>query len=379
MKYTLMHKSIPVADLTLDEKLGVIISVEKLYNPEHLPIGISYDKNITDYAKMTKWWTRRAIPASRSGLRHMLEELNVPVVHSLIKECYGLSLSDQYWIRPANSELKWSDINFFQHEFSEDIGNILFGGKADSGTYNLLSPDATSDGCLKKRWKIIDGKRYLIKGGSAPFYQEPLNEVIATRILERLKIRHVKYDLIWDNNQPYSICENFITQNSELVTAYQICETKQYDRSKSLYEHLLNCCDAQGITGMVESIDGMLTLDYLIANPDRHLGNFGVIRNAETLEWLHPAPLYDNGTSMWCDTVNTFINPEANTESITFRKHHKEQLEIVTNMEIYNPDALTGIEEEVEKILSESPYINEERRHFLCRALTRRVELLDEF
>ncbi len=34
----------------------------------------------------------------------------------------------------------------------------------------------------------------------------------------------------------------------------------------------------------------MIVLDYLIANEDRHLNNFGVIRNAETLEWLGFAP-----------------------------------------------------------------------------------------
>jgi len=84
----------------------------------------------------------------------------------LLRECYRLSLSDQYWICPENSGLTWEYINFFENPFSEDIGNILFGGKISDGKLaieqpNLISPDSTSDGQLKKRWKIIDGVRCL--------------------------------------------------------------------------------------------------------------------------------------------------------------------------------------------------------------------------
>ena len=373
-----MHKSIPVAELTLDDKLGVILSVEDLYDPAHLPVGISITEEMPDYAQMTKWWSRRSIPASRSGLRQLLEELNVPVVHTLVKECFGLSLSDQYWIKPENSSLIWDDINFFQNEFSEDIGNLLFGGKADNGNQNLISPDATSDGCLKKRWKIIEGKRCLVKGGSSPFYQEPLNEVIASEILKKLSISHVCYRVFWDLNLPYSICEDFITPDTELVTAFQICETKPFNSENDIFDHYLECCNSLGIPGITDSLDQMMTLDFLIANPDRHFGNFGAIRNANTLEWLGSAPLYDNGTSLWCDTVNTFINPEANTESVTFRKYHKEQLDLVKSFNFFTAVALKGIDEAFKAILEDSPYINEERRRFLCQALMRRVELLNE-
>lgn len=39
----------------------------------------------------------------------------------------------------------------------------------------------------------------------------------------------------------------------------------------------------------------MIVLDYLIVNEDRHQNNFGVVRNAETLEYLGAAPIYDSG------------------------------------------------------------------------------------
>jgi len=41
------------------------------------------------------------------------------------------------------------------------------------------------DECLKKRWKIIEGKCCLVKTGSSPFMQHPFNEAVATMIAKR--------------------------------------------------------------------------------------------------------------------------------------------------------------------------------------------------
>ena len=115
--------------------------------------------------------------------------------------CFGLSLSDQYWICPEGSNLTWDSINFFENDFSEDIGDILFGENKKKDALDFSSPDNTSDGNLKKRWKIIDGKRCLIKGGSNPFRQQPFNEVIAAGLMERLDIPHVPYTVVWNKGR----------------------------------------------------------------------------------------------------------------------------------------------------------------------------------
>lgn len=94
----------------------------------------------------------------------------------------------------------------FDHDFSEDVGNLLFGYGEFSDNMSLISPDNTSDGQLIKKWKIADGKRVLIKGGSNPYQQEPLCEVIASGIAERLCIPHTKYTLLWEHEKPFSVC-----------------------------------------------------------------------------------------------------------------------------------------------------------------------------
>lgn len=236
----------------------------------------------------------RAIPASRDGIKEALLELNLSATQKLLNKSYGLSLSDQYWICPSGSELTWGDINFFKNSFSEDVGNVLF-GKGSSEAISLISPDNTSDGWLKKKWSILNGKRYLVKGGSGATRQEPYNEVIATKIMERLGVYHVPYSLLKQEDYPFSVCKNFITPKTELVTAWYVLNTRQKPKHVSVYQHYIDCCEALGINGIVQALDKMIVVDYLIANKDRHQNNFGVIRHAETLEWMGAAPVYDSG------------------------------------------------------------------------------------
>ena len=243
----------------------------------------------------------RSIPASRSGVREALETIGISDTKTLLIRCYGLSLSDQYWVRPANSDLTWERINFFTNDFSEDIGDILFGANKMSNAIDFSSPDNTSDGNLKKRWRIIDGKRCLIKGGSNPYRQQPLNEVIATKIMKRLGIPCIPYTLIWNKGAPYSVCSDFVDENTELVSARNIIRTQEQSDDITLYQHFVNCAEKLGIPGVVPFLDRMIVLDYIILNEDRHLNNFGAIRNAQTLEWQGMAPIFDSGNSLGCD------------------------------------------------------------------------------
>ena len=66
-------------------------------------------------------------------------------------KCFALSLSDQYWLNPAEQPLEWRKVNFYHNDFSEDVGNILFGQIPERDSIDLVSPCNTSDGWLKKR------------------------------------------------------------------------------------------------------------------------------------------------------------------------------------------------------------------------------------
>lgn len=373
-----MHKNIPVADLALDAASGVIISIGAVYEAAHAPVGVPAREGSMDRGSLNEWWRGRAIPASRSGIRAALSELGVSAPELLLEKCLGLSLSDQYWIRPAGSSLLWENVNFFDNPFSEDVGNILFGKEPGSAEISLMSPDNTSDGWLRKKWKIIDGKRCLIKGGSGAARQEPYNEALASRIMDRLDIPHVSYSLLLEEDYPYSVCEDFITPDTELISAWNIMKTAKKPNHVSVYRHYLDCCSRLGIGGAKDAVNRMLALDYLIVNEDRHLKNFGVVRRADTLEYIGAAPIYDSGTSLWFDRPLPMIHARAKAVCKPFKNSHDEQIRLVTDFSWLDFSALKGIDEELREIVRGSLFIDEARREALCQGLMDRLGMLEE-
>lgn len=379
LSYTLMHKNIPVVALEIDETNGIIYKTGKIYAAEHLPVGIRQLNGKPDKAELNEWWTDRSIPASRSGIREALESLHVYNTTALLTRCYGLSLSDQYWICPEGSGLAWKDVNFFSNDFSEDIGDILFGAREKGNAINFSSPDNTSDGNLKKRWKIIDGKRCLIKGGSNPYRQQPFNEVIATKIMERLGVECIPYSLIWNQGAPYSLCADFVDENTELIPAWRILKTQKRPNNVSLYQHLINCSEKLGIPDVIPFLDRMIVIDYLIINEDRHLNNFGALRNAETLEWIGMAPVYDSGSSLGYDKTASLMRDSDETICKPFKNHHYEQLKLVSSFDWIDFSALSDMGNIIKSVLSDeraAEYIDEKRISVICDLAERRAERL---
>lgn len=381
MKYFLMHKHVSVAELELDDVTGFIQRIDRVDTPEHLPIGVAIRHGQVDRAELNDWWTERSIPASRSGIREALEVLEISNTKMLLVRCFGLSLSDQYWIKPEGSMLTWEQINFFDNAFSDDIGDVLFGADRKANVLDFSSPDNTSDGNLKKRWKIIDGKRCLIKGGSNPFRQQPLNEVIASGIMERLQIPHVPYTLTWDQGVPYSVCADFITGETELVPAWRIIQTQKKSNAVSVYQHFVNCAQAMGIPEVIPFLDRMMVLDYIIANEDRHLNNFGAVRNAETLQWIGMAPIYDSGSSLGYDKVTAEIRSARNVTCKPFKKRHEEQLKLVTDFSWLDFDRLADVRELIVETLSSegaADYMDANRIRAIADAVEKRIAYVRE-
>jgi len=381
MKCMLMHKRIDVASLELDEITGFVLKISEVYAPEHLPVGVAYKKNVADRAALNEWWTDRAIPASRSGVQNALEYLSVSNTKTLLVRCFGLSLSDQYWIKPMDSKITWDRINFFDNDFSEDIGDVLFGQAKKLEGFDFSSPDNTSDGCLKKRWKIVGGKRCLIKGGSGLEKQQTFNEVIAAKIMDLLGIRHVSYSLIWDNGEPYSICEDFVNSETELVPAWRIMKMQKKDNNVSVYRHFVNCCEALGTDDIVSSLDRMIVLDYIIANEDRHLNNFGLLRNAETLEWLGFAPIYDSGSSLGYDKRVVQIRRQSDIVCKPFKKTHSDQIKLVSDFSWIDFDRLACVPEMIYSYLTSeyvSEFIEDSRALAISETVRKRIDTLRE-
>lgn len=74
-----------------------------------------------------------------------MAQMDIQSSVELLERCFGLSLSDQYWIKEVDSDIHWEDINFFNNDFSEDMGKLLMGQIDYSCDLDIFSPDNSSD------------------------------------------------------------------------------------------------------------------------------------------------------------------------------------------------------------------------------------------
>ena len=300
MKCTLMNKNEEVLVAEYNDALKVFTEIYEIKNIDYAPLilfnNYSKDKNITPI--LTDWFKGRGIPSWRDDLDLLLAKLNITSSFELLDKAFGLSLSDQYWVKPTDSNIQYKDINFFEHDFEDsEFTNATFGNELDSSTkISLISPNNTTDGRLKKTWVIENGKRYLLKGGFKNEVMQPFNEVLASMICERLGFDHVCYTLDVVNDKVVSKCECFINTDTELIPAHQILQG--LIEKENAYEEYIKILEDKGINNVREKLENMFILDYLILNEDRHLNNFGIIRDVNTLKWIDIATIFDNGQSL---------------------------------------------------------------------------------
>lgn len=355
---------------------GSIVRTGDVWNRRHLPLKAqSGDGDLL--TSISYWWDGRSIPASRSGIRNLLFETGMATTRPLLVKSMGLSLSDQYWIRPSGSDVSWESVNFFDNPFSEDVGKLLFGSNPKNP--DLSSPDNTSDGVIRKRWVISEGQRCLIKSGSSPYQQEPFNEAIASTLMKALDIPHVTYSTILDQGLPCSICPDMVDRNTELISASDVMGAYGSELDLSPYDEYVECCRMLGID-IAPSLDGMILIDYIMLNEDRHTGNFGLIRDADTLEWIGPAPIYDTGTSLLCshrtDRIDTRVEPRCRPFADSFPK----EIGMVKEPERFDPGKAADALPRVRSILDMGlEWLGEDRIDRLMAVLEHRIGKAGEF
>ena len=243
----------------------------------------------------------------------------------------------------------------------------------------LRTPNNTTDGMLRKAWIIKNDKRVLIKGGYKNEILQPFNEVLASMVCECLGFDHVKYELDIVKDKVVSKCECFINKDTELIPAYQILH-ETIKEENNAYEEYIKILENHGIKKVREKLENMYILDFLIMNEDRHLNNFGIIRNVNTLEWIDIAPIFDNGQSL---NVPYYNEDEAivSGEGRFFYNVIKfdEIIKIVKDLKRIDIDKLNGIVEKFANLLHEYQditHISDKRIDILCNLLNRQIEKL---
>lgn len=262
---------------------------------------------------IVKWLQRRVIPKNRAFVSEILKTLGLSPndTKGIIDVCKGLSLNDCYWIVPAGFSGTFAEFNLYENHFSEMLSLVAYTGVGQSDRAFTTSPELTTNGMLPKAWRFIEGDGiYLYKGGTsgaANTGREPFSEYYACQIAEAMGLNAVKYGLENWKGILASTCKLFTDMDvsflpvGRLVTEGGLAGCLEYYRSlgPAFYEQLCS----------------MLTFDAVVYNEDRHFGNFGVLRNNHTGKIVSPAPIFDNGNSLF-----NFAMPEDFKDLMAYAK-----------------------------------------------------------
>ena len=120
----------------------------------------------------------------------------------------------------------------------------------------------------------------------------------------------------------------------------------------------------------------VIAADFILANTDRHLGNFGFLRDSETLEWKGTAPIYDSGTSLWQMTLTRAIHAEAMVPAKPFETSQQSQLKLIAPYVDLPLERLKGFSAKVEEILSPASQFDEGRAAAIAAAVDGRIRML---
>lgn len=244
-----------------------------------------------------KWLSNRVIPKNRAFVDEILKTFGLSVndTKGIIDICLGLSLNDSYWVTPVEFKGKFVDYNLFENPFSEALSLVAYTGVGSAEKAFSTSPEFTTNGMLRKAWRHIENDGiYLYKGGTegaANAGNEPYSEFYACQVAKAMGLNCIEYDLENWKGILASKCRLFTDINTAFVPISRLIK----DRT------LKNALDYYGELGkeFYDELCSMLVFDAVIYNEDRHFGNFGILRDNHTGKIIKPAPIFDNGLSLF--------------------------------------------------------------------------------
>ena len=310
MKYFLMNKNYKTVELEGEIRFRkdihfprMIVTQAVILDEKRCPPGFLGTKNDLPQ-EIERWMDKRAISGKRSSLKRL------PIIKWSNGYPHFLSMSDQYWIRKEDDFIPWEKVNFYDNQYSCIIGQV-------SASFNRMelkslllpqdSPDLCTNGLQDKMWKRIGKDNFLLKWTSEEDAQAILSEVLASEVLEKINLLPtVHYDLTIENYRLCTRCKNFVGAEEEFVPAWHVYRAYQNlhpesckNGAEDVYKVLMQASEYFEIPDVEKYVDNMIISDRVIANFDRHLGNFGFMRNIETGEYTQPAPLFDFGNAFF--------------------------------------------------------------------------------
>lgn len=369
--YILMHKDREVAGLVLESETGSIVSVTRVMDETRMPIG-----TVGEDRFLKAWWYHRAVPVTQGDLALTLEKLGFLSPQAYLLRNLGLSLNDDYWLKPQGSSLTWNDVNLYANEFDDVVGASHFAGfpvDEDFAIKKELFPSGSTKGNVPKSWVCVEGKRYLVKGTEGNKTQQIFNEVVGAYIHRKQQkfdfVDYEFYTIDYGHGKRLGVsAEAFTSEDLEFVSARELIRAgRRMHKGASDYDIFVNACEDGGIpkSDVEAFLDYQILTDFIITNTDRNYDNFGVLRDAETLKFVKLAPIFDSGNSMFYDLDMNHGTLELNNIPVdSFAENEFGLLRLVKDPSIVDMDKLLT-NDELSKVLASSNRTPEQVRVLL--------------
>jgi hypothetical protein len=378
-EYVLKHNDIPVLTFYINEDTWKFFELGDIIDQNRLPYGIDEPANRSQNAiQLHAWLQGRGLPDSRKDKNQIKKQFNVEELQTLTMQAGGLNLTDHYWFHRTDKDNIWKNVNYFENTFDEVKEKGVAAPGIDPSVHRQ-SPNVCVDGSIEKRWIIEDGRRFLLKGSRYKRMQEPFNEMTASLILNEYNIKHVGYELRrTKDNIPYSICECICDENTEFLNAQWVI-LKEPQGMKDMYTHFLDICKKNGIHDVKKRMDEMMGLDFIIGNEDRHRGNFGILRNSQTLQWLNIVPIFDNGNSLFFDKSDDEIKENGiDSTGKAFGDSNRLNLKLLDWLEWYDGSKKDTIISIVAQSLKNNERLKSQRINDIIDIINKRLSVLEK-
>lgn len=237
------------------------------------------------------WLLSRSIDTSRVNSRKLRKVLRIKVIEDidLVKAVHGATITDTYWIKEPHECIKYDQVKFKLNDFTE---TSLLGLFDDISLNPSISPDLTGIGSLEKSWVRYDDFWFLLKFGAD---KELFSELLTFRLGEMLGLYMAEYRL---SRKYKSTIESKDFTNNILYNYEPMFNLVGEDDDYQITIDCLYNLDRYANKMLIKDFLEIIFIDSLVANPDRHTFNYGILRDVDSGSILSMAPNFDNNLAL---------------------------------------------------------------------------------
>ena len=286
---TLMSGNTPVALIENGE-------ISKVIEPSLIPLHFLFAED----PSLKSWLRQRSLDTSRTNSRFVLRELDSDKadITQIVLSVNAATITDNFWIKENGSEKTYEQTRFHQDHLAKVA---LLGSSAGIVVPpDHHSPELTNTGTFEKCWHLENGQWWLYKKGNP---EHTFSELAAQSIGRYLNINMAIYQYvsrneignIFDCRAPASLSVVKTLDFTGGVFNFEPAADLGCSRDDAVknYQILKRLSPAAA-----QEYKKMVLLDTLTYNIDRHLFNFGVLRDQTTGQVVSLAPIFDHNLSL---------------------------------------------------------------------------------